>query len=162
VDGTGRVVGVVSETDLMPDGAAPRGGEPEAAAIMRAPAITVDRQDTLAEAARRMRQARVHHLPVVDVEGRAVGMLSRGDLLKVFTRGDDSIRQAIVDGLLVGHLWADPSDVQVTVRNGVVSLGGRLHRRSDALRFQRLLPSVDGVVGVEGEVGYRFDDVDGE
>lgn len=175
VDGSGRVVGVISESDLMPStpaeqlaqGArlvaggdlAPVQGESAAESLMRAPVITVEPRDTIAEASRRMRTGRVHHLPVVDGAGLAVGMLSRGDLLKVFTWSDAAIQQAVVQGLLVGHLWADPSNVQVTVHHGIVSLRGKLPRRSDVMRFERLLPTVDGVVGVEGRLAYRFDDM---
>ena len=86
-------------------------------------------------------------------------MLSRGDLLKVFTRSDEAIREAVVQGLLVAHLWMDPSQFVVTVRHGIVSLQGKLPRRSDVVRFQRLLPTIDGVVGVEGELDYRWDDM---
>jgi CBS domain-containing protein len=175
VDEADRVVGIVSESDLMPRtpteqmarGAGlagghrwgPDRGEPEARAIMRAPAVTIQARDTLAEASRRMRRAEVHHLPVVDAGERAVGMLSRGDLLKVFTRSDEEIREAVVQGLLVAHLWMDPSQFVVTVRNGIVSLQGKLPRRSDVMRFQRLLPTIDGVVGVEGTLDYRWDDM---
>lgn len=175
VDGSDRVVGVVSEGDLMPSTPAERvaqgarlvterrsataPSELAAEVIMRAPVITVGTRDAIAEASRRMREGQVHHLPVVDGEGRAVGMLSRGDLLKVFTRSDEAIRHAVVQGLLVGHLWADPSDLEVTVHHGIVSLRGKLPRRSDVMRFERLLPTVDGVVGVEGALGQRFDDM---
>lgn len=175
VDGAGRVVGLISESDLMPSppaeqaarGAVLAGGhgpfpaqaEPRADVIMRSPAITIEAGDTLAAASRLMRDRRVHHLPVVDGEGRAIGMLSRGDLLKVYTRSDEAIQQAVVQGLLVGRLWTEPGDVAVTVRHGIVSLQGKLTRRSDVMRFERLLPSIDGVVGVEGSLGYRFDDM---
>lgn len=88
--------------------------------------MRVGPRDTIAEASRRMRDGQVHHLPVVDEEGRAVGMLSRGDLLKVFTRSDEAIQQAVVQGPLVGHLWADPADVSITAHHGIVSLSGKL------------------------------------
>lgn len=175
VDASGRVVGLVSESDLMPDthaeqvakgtrliargGPSPSHDGSVSELRVRRPVVTVGPRDTIAEASRRMRQAQVHHLPVVDEEGRAVGMLSRGDLLKVFTRSDAEIQQAVVHGLLVGHLWTDPADVTVTVRRGVVSLRGKLPRLSDVVRFERLLPTVDGVVGVEGTLTYRFDDM---
>ena len=143
----------------LADTVGPDQGESRADAIMHAPAVTIEARDTLAEASRRMREAQVHHLPVVDAEDRAVGMLSRGDLLKVFTRSDEAIREAVVQGLLVAHLWMDPSQFVVTVRHGIVSLQGKLPRRSDVVRFQRLLPTIDGVVGVEGELDYRWDDM---
>jgi predicted transcriptional regulator len=175
VDESDRVVGIISESDLMPrtpaeqlargadlaggQGWGPDQGELDADAIMHAPAVTIQARDTLAEASRRMREAQVHHLPVVDAGERAVGMLSRGDLLKVFTRSDEEIRDAIVQGLLVGHLWMDPSQFVVTVRDGIVSLQGKLPRRSDVTRINRLLATIDGVVGVEGTLDYRWDDM---
>lgn len=51
------------------------------------PAVTVDPDGTSAEAARIMAVRGVKRLPVVDAEGKLRGIVSRGDLLKVFGRG---------------------------------------------------------------------------
>ena len=124
VDDEGRVVGVVSEADLLhkeelrdgdPDlpraGHAPTGGSlyprprrlsdlgkaaaVEAEGLMTAPAVTVHGDTTLAQAARLMARHRVKRLPVVDAEGRLRGVVSRSDLLKVFLRDDADIAEEI-------------------------------------------------------------------
>jgi CBS domain-containing protein len=78
----------------------------------------------LAEAARRMAEHRVKRLPVVDDRGALVGIISRADLVKVFLRSDDDIRDEIVGEVLVHLLWVDPTEVDVTVIDGVVTLAG--------------------------------------
>lgn len=124
VDDEGRVVGVVSEADLLhkeelrdgdPDlpraGHAPTGGSlyprprrlsdlgkaaaVEAEGLMTAPAVTVHGDTPLAQAARLMARHRVKRLPVVDAEGRLRGVVSRSDLLKVFLRDDADIAEEI-------------------------------------------------------------------
>jgi CBS domain-containing protein len=56
-----------------------------------------------------MRRCGVKRLPVVDDEGHAVGIVSRGDLLAVFTRRDEDIRDEIVDDVIARTLLLDPA-----------------------------------------------------
>ena len=49
--------------------------------IMSTPLITVDRDSSLQECSKLMRQHRIHHLPVVDENGELVGMISATDFL---------------------------------------------------------------------------------
>ena len=48
--------------------------------LMSSPPVIIDPDATLAEAEARMEEARVRRLPVVDREGRLVGIISRGDV----------------------------------------------------------------------------------
>jgi CBS domain-containing protein len=130
VDGRGRVLGVVSQADLLGDGRPLADGQPVTArAVMTSPAVTVDPQATVTEAARRMQAAGMKRLPVVAGSGRLVGIVSRADLLRPLTRPDEEIRWAIEE--LLGHeLLVDPARVEVEVCDGVVSLTGRVERRS--------------------------------
>ena len=88
VDGQGRVLGVVSEADLLGAGrpVAERQPPATAGAVMTSPAVTVDPQATVTEAARRMQAAGMKRLPVVAGSGRLVGIVSRADLLRPLTR----------------------------------------------------------------------------
>ena len=108
LEGEGRVVGVVSEADLLPKeafrGADPLSGEAEEAAkagavragdLMSSPAVTVHAGASLAEAARIMARRKVKRLPVVNGIGLLEGVVSRSDLLKVFLREDDEIEAEI-------------------------------------------------------------------
>jgi CBS-domain-containing membrane protein len=74
LDETHRPVGVVSLRDIVAD----------QQATMSSPAKTVRANATLAEGARALADADVHHLVVVDDEGIAVGMVSAIDLVRAF------------------------------------------------------------------------------
>ena len=177
VDDEQRVVGVVSVSDLMLKGErdhlesqaredsswAARSAELKATArtvkgVMSRPAVVVRQGALVGEAARIMRERGLHRLPVVDENDHAIGVATRGDLLKVFLGSDDELWHDIVDELIVVTLSMDPSGLQVTVADGVVKLAGHVQRRSDAIRLERLVPRVDGVVAVDSTLTYTFDD----
>lgn len=88
VDDRGAVVGVVSESDLVARAAgrsAHRSGT-TAADVMSAPAIVASTNLPVRDAARLMESARIRHLPVVDSSGLLRGIVSRGDLLRLYLR----------------------------------------------------------------------------
>lgn len=166
VEGEGRVIGVVSEADLLPkeefrDSDPTRyeqlrrlsdlvkAGGVTADDLMTSPALTIHADATLAQAARAMAHKRVKRLPVVDAEGRLEGIVSRGDLLKVFLRTDEDIAGE-VRREVAGHLFpGSPSPVSVRVDQGVVTLTGRIHDTSLVPVAARLARAVEGVVDVE-------------
>ncbi|MET3982798.1 CBS domain-containing protein [Streptomyces sp. PvR034] len=164
-EGAGRVIGVVSEADLLPReefrdhdpgvveqmrrrGDALKAGSPLAKDLMTAPAVTIRPDATLAQAARLMAEQRHRRLPVVDSAGTLKGILSRADLLKVFLRPDrelaDEIRREVVGRLfpLAQHR------VRVDVRHGVVTLSGGVLDASLIPVAARLARTVEGVVDV--------------
>ncbi|KIZ16154.1 CBS domain-containing protein [Streptomyces natalensis] len=166
--GEGRVIGVVSEADLLPKEefrtAAPsrleqrerlddvrKAGAVTAGELMSAPALTVHAGDTLAQAARTMAYKSVKRLPVVDDEGMLRGIVSRSDLLKVFLRADEDlaaeVRTEIVDRLFAGSA----QQVTVRVEDGVVTLRGPMPRTSLLSVAARLVRAVEGVVDVTFE-----------
>ncbi|MDF9873769.1 CBS domain-containing protein [Streptomyces sp. NPDC053741] len=158
--GEGRVIGVVSEADLLPkearrpdEGAAPANAPTDAAKagavraedLMSSPAITVHADAPLAEAARIMARRRVKRLPVVDGGGLLEGIISRGDLLKVFLRSDEDIgaeAAAVLAGL--------PGTVGLEARvvDGVVTLGGALPDRTMVPLVARAVRAIAGVVDI--------------
>ncbi|MFF7654849.1 CBS domain-containing protein [Streptomyces sp. NPDC007983] len=166
LEGEGRVIGVVSEADLLPKEEL-RDSDPDrfermrrlpdlakaravtAEELMSTPAVTVHMDATLAEAARIMAVRRVKRLPVVDVEGALQGIVSRGDLLKVFLRADEDIaeevRRTVVSDLFpgLGHT------IHVRVDEGVVTLSGQLGDTTLIPVAARLARTVEGVVDVE-------------
>jgi CBS domain-containing protein len=165
IEGEGRVVGVVSEADLLtkeelrddPDAAYLQLRQPVDVAkaealtaddLMSSPAVTIRADATLAEASRTMAQEGVKRLPVVDEVGLLAGVVSRADLLKVFLRGDDKIADE-VRRELVSCLFPSPSStLQVDVHDGVVTLTGRIHDTAMVPVAARLVRSVEGVVDV--------------
>jgi CBS domain-containing protein len=159
VDPAGRVVGLVSEADiLVRDGRAPAEadtsrswGERKARwkrtgtvawQVMSRPVVTVGPAEPIAEAARLMHRHGVKRLPVTDADGRLVGVASRGDLLKVFLRPDHEMRREVVEQL---DEAASPRDaVRVAVRDGVVVLEGEVAGEDRARLLAEAAGQVDG------------------
>jgi CBS-domain-containing membrane protein len=176
VDDRRRVIGVVSEADLLlkesrleRHKAPVFGGRQEARVrekaeaavardLMTSPAVTVGPGDDAVRAARLMREHRVKRLPVVDEDGRLSGIISRHDLLGLFTRPDAEIRSEILDDVLLRTLWIDPREVDVQVTDGLVRLRGTVETRSVAEMVSVLVRRTDGVVHVVDEIGYARDD----
>ncbi|MGW7459465.1 CBS domain-containing protein [Streptomyces sp. NPDC054797] len=165
IEGEGRVVGVVSEADLLPKeefhehrpglieqmyrlGDTAKAGLTRAKDLMTAPVVTVHPDDTLPRAARLMAHHHVKRLPVVDADGTLKGIVSRADLLKVFLRSDEElaveVRRDVVDRLFpVSH-----RSVRVGVTSGVVTLSGEVRDRGRIPVAARLAQAVEGVVSV--------------
>ena len=176
LDGSDRLIGLVSEADLLrreaaqaePEGRgpAPRSAsefEPGVAAatakdVMSSPVHTAHSGWSIVEAARAMRQHGVKRLPVVDDMDHVIGMVSRRDLLLVFLRSDRAIREEIEYEVLRGTLSLDPGAVQVHVVDGVVAVDGRVPRRSLVPVVERLCRATDGVVGLDSRLGFVEDD----
>lgn len=103
----------------------------------------------------------VKRLPVVDEADRLRGIVSRRDLLRVFLRRDDAIRDEIAGDVLRRTLGLAASDVTVEVREGKVTLGGSVPVELLIPVIERLCQGVDGVVAVSQHVAYRADDTEG-
>lgn len=166
LEGEGRVVGVVSEADLLPKeefkGRAPsrfeqlrriddlvKAGAATAEDLMSTPAITIHANATMAEAARVMARKGVKHLPVVDAEGMLTGIVSRSDLLKVYLRDDEDIAREVRDEVLARLFRNRKPTVEAHVAEGVVTLSGSLDDAALVPLVARLVRAVEGVVNVE-------------
>ncbi|MFE7095429.1 CBS domain-containing protein [Streptomyces erythrochromogenes] len=167
LDDEDRVVGVVSQTDLVArmappshpfqEGDAP--AEPPAARdVMSAPAVTVRADETARDAARLMTRRGIERLPVVDEEDRLVGIVTRRDLLRLFVRPDSEIRRRVADEVLSEVLDVPLGDIDVHVVDGIVTLEGRIEHRSRIPVLLRLVEQLDGVVAVASHVTARTDD----
>ncbi|MFD8413111.1 CBS domain-containing protein [Streptomyces sp. NPDC059650] len=166
LDEEDRVVGVVSQTDVLaqaaPDPlASTPDGDPArpvtAGELMSAPAVTVHADATAADAARLMTRRGIERLPVVDVEDRLVGIVTRRDLLRVFLRPDAEIRRRVQD-VLSDALGGSAGGVDVHVVDGIVTLDGVVPRRSQLPVLRSLVERLDGVVAAASRVTARTDD----
>jgi CBS-domain-containing membrane protein len=171
VDDNDRVLGVVSEADLLPRipakgrldralrrrTAVARTRATHARDLMSSPPVTIGEHAPLAAAARQMQADNIRRLPVTDDAGRLRGIVSRTDLIRPLTRPDEAIEHDIVDELR-RVLWIEPRQVEVHVEGGVATLTGALARRSTAAIAARLSDAVPGVVAVVNRIGYEFDD----
>ncbi len=126
---------------------------------MTTPVVTAHADWPVAEAARAMDRHRVRRLLVVDETDRIIGIVSRSDLLRVFLRPDEEIREEIRDDVLKGMLRLTGTEVQVQVHEGVVTLRGEVENRSTAQIAERLANGVDGVVNVRPLIDYAVDDM---
>ncbi|MFB7362564.1 CBS domain-containing protein [Streptomyces hydrogenans] len=165
LEGEGRVVGVVSEADLLLKeefhdrrlgmierlrrrDVTAKAASDRAAELMTTPAVTVPPEASLSRAARLMAVRRVRRLPVVDADGAIRGVVSRSDLLKVFLRPDEELADE-VRREVVGHLFPLSRDrVEVQVEAGVVTLTGDVRDSTLIPLAERLARAVEGVVDV--------------
>ena len=175
VDERHHVLGVVSEADLLaklqyPDRvprhplvtrrtsrATRRADGDLATQLMTTPPVTIRATATVEQAARLMDAARVKRLPVLDDTERLVGILSRRDLVRLYTRPDAQLRANVVNDLL-SALWIDPAAVRVSVKAGIVTLTGRLDRRTTTEIVATFTRAIPGVVDVIDELTYELDD----
>ena len=178
VDADDRVLGVVSEADLMRKveftgsgaqarifewrrrAAREKAGGDHAGALMSGPAVTIGPDASVSEAARTMDDRGVKRLPVVDEQGRLVGIVSRRDLLRDYLRPDAELRTEIIDTVLRRVLLIEPGAVDVDVDRGVVTMRGTTDRRTTAQIAVRLTHLVPGVVDVVDELTFQYDDTD--
>lgn len=94
VDADDRLVGVISQTDLLYL-AAPsvralihhRGSGIRVGEVMSAPPIIIDAGAQLTDAARMMDRDHLHRLVVVDAQGRPVGVLAAMDFVALAAEG---------------------------------------------------------------------------
>jgi CBS domain-containing protein len=166
VDDEGAVLGVVSEADFLRKEAGDPGqrrrlglrwlvhdrhaeedhhrvGAIRAGEAMTRPAITIEADRPLSEAARQMTEARIKRLPVVE-NGRLVGILTRTDVVRAYARTDDELFTAVsnavraVDGLRL-----------VSVDEGVARIAGTVASRSLARSIFDVVRRIDGIVAVD-------------
>jgi predicted transcriptional regulator len=177
LDDEGRVVGIVSEADLLlkeefPEG--PAGGRlfqgrrqreerakaagDTAVELMTSPAITIGPDASLPEAARLLHRQGIKRLPVVDPAGPLLGIVSRANLLKVFLRADADIAQEIRQEVLLRAMWVNPDPIVIDVSDGIVTLAGQLERRSLIPIVISLVRGLDGVVDVVNRLTFEVDD----
>ncbi len=183
VDAGDRLVGIVSEADLLlkeerddrdldePRRSPPfesrrrriermKAGGTVARDLMTTPVVTIGPDASAGDAARLMHRQGVKRLPVVWRDGQVLGIVSRRDLLRLFLRSDADIREEIHHEVMERTLWIDRYAVAVQVRDGVVTLRGELDRRSLCSMLVTLVGRVEGVVGVNDRLTYRIDDSD--
>ncbi|MFE0247043.1 CBS domain-containing protein [[Kitasatospora] papulosa] len=165
LEGEGRVVGVISEADLLlkeelrgedatmigqgqrlTDHA--KAGAVTARDLMSSPAVTVATDAPLPEAARLMARHRIKRLPVVDERGVLKGIVSRIDVLKVFLRTDDDLADEVRQEVIAPLFPVSRRGIGVEVTGGRVTLDGEVRDTALIPVAERLARAVEGVVDV--------------
>jgi CBS domain-containing protein len=173
VDDHEKVIGVVSEADLLAKEALADPGMLDglvhhkevhkaegltAGDLMTHPAVTVRPDDSVEHAARMMYTLRIKRLPVVNAGGVLVGVVTRTDLLAVYDRSDEEIREEILDQVIVHEFLEDPRQFSVTVEDGVVTLEGKPETTELGRRIVRKVRHVAGVVALRDRLSYPDED----
>jgi CBS domain-containing protein len=176
VDGEGCVVGVLSETDILfKERSAPEreglvdwlvhlGEDPPAAKLnartagqaMTSPAVTITPRRSVAEAAELMLDLGIDRLPVVDA-GELVGIITRADLVRAFTRNDEEIEHEILRDVILKTLWVSPDRVTARVDGGQVTLEGRVDNEAEADVILKFVSAVAGVVSIESKLTWPLE-----
>lgn len=181
VDADDRVLGIVSEGDLMAR------VEPEederrswwlrlfsgadaadyvkthgrrAAQVMTPNPVTVNEDEPLHRIAALLEKRRIKRVPVVR-DGRLVGIVSRSNLLRGFSvghqpaaaQGDRAIRDAILKEV-DEHTGVLVDRLNVIVADGKVQLWGLVESKEQRWAVQVAAENVDGVKEVENNLGF--------
>lgn len=182
VDDDQRVLGIVTETDLLEKEDRPLPAPPilawharslrlervlgrhrkatgtVARDIMTENIITATEEATVQELAHLMLRHGINRILILR-EGRLAGIVTRADVLKVFLRSDESISQQIRE-MLARELFIDPATLTLTCAGGIVTVAGTVDRHSDQALVVKWIRSIDGVVGVRADdLAYRIDDL---
>lgn len=126
--------------------------------VMTSKVVTITPEATLGEAARMMSSRNVKRLPVVNMEGRLEGIISRADVVNAFTKPDDVIEDEVREDIIRRLLFLDPDPIGVTVVDGVVHLEGEMENRTEVHLLEELTRRIAGVVRVDSDLTYHVDD----
>jgi len=171
IDDDGKVAGVVSATDLLAKEALEystpgvvggilhhreqaKAAGVTAADLMTAPPVTIGQNEPVSHAARLMYARKVKRLPVVDDDGRLLGIVSRADVLSVYSRSDESIRREVIEQVIIGTVLTDPERFTVTVKDGIVTIEGTPENSSVGRDIIGEIRHVEGVVAVRDRLTY--------
>jgi CBS domain-containing protein len=188
VDATGKLVGIVSEGDLMrrPESGTERRrswwlallAAPEDSAldyikshgqhakdVMTSPVVTTDAETPISEVAAVLEEKRIKRVPVLK-EGRLVGIVSRADLLHGLTAakfdqtapGDKAIRREVALRIRRDAGVRD-SLLNIVVTDGVVHFWGALRSQAERDAARVAAETVRGVHAVMDHTNILSDDM---
>jgi CBS domain-containing protein len=173
VNDSGALVGIITEADflereadrsqrrllnvMISDGGPIVDADTVGEVMTRDP-VVIFPEASVAEAARVMAHHHVKRLPVVDDSGALIGIISRADVVAVFTRPDDVIEDEIREDIVKRVLLLDVDSLEIDVENGVVSISGVAPTATDARLLEALARRIDGVVRLESNVSFEVND----
>lgn len=162
VSGEGTLIGIITEADFLRLEVERQEGSPspgeEVGSVMSAGVVTTGPETSIYDAAKIMTFQDVKRLPVVDDDQRLLGIISRADIVSIFTRPDDIIEDEIREDVIRRVLFVDPDEIDVAVSNGIVTLTGDIGTKNEARLLEELASRLDGVLRVESTLAWRLDD----
>ncbi|HEY5353067.1 MAG TPA: CBS domain-containing protein [Streptosporangiaceae bacterium] len=177
LDPAGRLTGLITAAQVLPPGPAGHHSFPQrnrwrrhrstqaggagqrARDVMTASAEAIPVDASVAAAARSMERGRTSWLPVTDSAGYLVGIVSWGDLGRVFLRPDRDIQYEIIRDVFTRYLGTNPALVQVDVTGGRAVLAGVVEGKSMIPLAVAMCRAIDGVVDVVSYLSYAVDDI---
>jgi CBS domain-containing protein len=174
LDDHNKVIGVVSESDLLTkealEGTVPgmaqsmmsqrehaRASAVTAAELMTKPPVTIGPDASVTQAARLMYSRRVKRLPVTSDDGTLIGIVTRADVLSVYSRPDADIQHEIIQDLIVGKFLCDPARFTVAVTDGIVTVEGAPETTLAGRGIIEGARHVEGAVAVRDRLTYPHD-----
>ena len=170
VDREGKVIGVVSEADMLnkeADEASAgtfasmlrfrdheKAAGVTAADLMTSPPATIGPDETVVDAARLMRDRRIKRLPVTNATGHLIGVISRADVLSVFLRPDEMIRHEVLEEIIRSGFLVRSQPFGVVVHDGIVTLTGCPENDQAGHDLAERVRHIEGVVTVRDELSY--------
>jgi len=118
--------------------------------------VTIGPERPASAGARLMLERGINRLPVVK-DGVLVGIVTRADLVRAFTRPDAVLAREIRTDVVERAMWLSRDQIDVTVVDGEVALAGDVETRVDAEVLELLAARVPGVVAVSSRVRWRTD-----
>jgi CBS domain-containing protein len=170
IDDDNKVTGVVSEADLLTkealEGTVPRTllsrdervrkqtTAVTAADLMTKPPVTIGADEPVTSAARLMFDQRVKRLPVVSDDGTLIGIVTRTDVLSVYSRPDAEIQRRVTQDLILGTFLCDPYEFTVTVKDGIVTIEGTPETSLVGNHMIAAIRHMEGVVAVRDRLSF--------
>jgi CBS domain-containing protein len=171
VDRQNKVIGLVSEADLLTkealDSELPgafrgmmhhreqaKAAALTAADLMTKPAVTIGPDEPVAHAARLMYSRRVKRLPVTSADGKLIGIVTRSDVLSVYSRPDADIKDEISRHLILDTFLCNPDSFTVAVKDGIVTIDGDPETAAVGRDIIEAARHVEGVVAVRDRLTY--------
>ncbi len=126
--------------------------------IMTSPAVTIGPSQTLGQAAKLLHRRHIGRLPVVEDDGRLMGIVTRSDLLRVFLGTDEDLLVAVQQAIAAVD---DPGShtISATVDDGVVGLHGSARLRSQVKAVGDRVRRVPGIVRLDVTATAAYDDL---
>jgi CBS domain-containing protein len=175
VDPAEGLVGMISESDFLTKmeygqegpnlldrlagivGTDGKGSARTAADLMKRRLVTAKPDATVHELIHLMTVYAIDRVPIVE-DGLVIGIVTRADVLRTFTRPDDAITKEVL-WRLQHDLWIDPALVQVQTHDGIVTVAGTVETHADVELLTRWIAATEGVVAVSTEgLRYEIDD----
>lgn len=168
VDDDGRLVGMVTEGDILVKAAGPAGHSllaevfrsrrevheeerrltGKVVADVMTPDVIQARESTpLRELAATMSRNEINRIPIVR-DREIVGIVTRNDVLRMYCRTDRELAHDVRDTIRK-DLWVDPTGLEIDVDGGRVAVRGEVSRHSDAKLIRSFVGLVEGVVSID-------------